>query len=139
MNCRRLKLVRVDEIIWRPAENRLVIALNRFDWEAAVGETPAWQRRRAALRFDRVLSLRARNVGPRDKSKVLNLLARLRREQRQSFVLVSHDLHVVAHMCDAVAFMVDGRFTDVLARGQLRGARLRHPQAQRLLEAALAH
>ena len=68
-------VVRVDEIIWRPAENRLVIALNRFDWEAAVGETPAWQRRRAALRFDRVLSLRARNVGPRDKSKVLNLLA----------------------------------------------------------------
>ncbi len=73
------------------------------------------------------------------QAEVLNLLARLRREQRQAFVLVSHDLHVVAHMCDRIAFMVGGRFTDVLTREQLRGARLHHPEAQRLLEAALEH
>ena len=73
------------------------------------------------------------------QAEVLNLLARLRREQRQAFVLVSHDLHVVAHMCDRIAFMVGGRFTDVLTREQLRGARLLHPEAQRLLEAALEH
>lgn len=68
-------VVRVDEIVWRPGENRVVIALNRFDWEAAAGETPAWRRRRAALRFDRVRAFRSKNVGPRDKDKVLNLLA----------------------------------------------------------------
>ncbi|MBS0452156.1 MAG: ABC transporter ATP-binding protein [Proteobacteria bacterium] len=73
------------------------------------------------------------------QAEVLNLLARLRREQYQAFVLVSHDLHVVAHMCDRVAFMVGGRFTDVLTRDQLRGASLHHPEAQRLLEAALTH
>ena len=73
------------------------------------------------------------------QAEVLNLLARLRREQQQAFVLVSHDLHVVAHMCDRIAFMVGGRFTDVLTREQLRGARLHHPEAQRLLEAALEH
>lgn len=73
------------------------------------------------------------------QAEVLNLLARLRREQQQAFVLVSHDLHVVAHMCDQIAFMVGGRFTDVLSRGQLRGAHLRDPEAQRLLEAALSH
>jgi len=73
------------------------------------------------------------------QAEVLNLLSRLRREQQQAFVLVSHDLHVVAHMCDQIAFMVGGRFTDVLTREQLRGARLHHPEAQRLLEAALAH
>ncbi|MBS0339184.1 MAG: ABC transporter ATP-binding protein [Proteobacteria bacterium] len=73
------------------------------------------------------------------QAEVLNLLSRLRREQRQAFVLVSHDLHVVAHMCDQIAFMVGGRFTDVLTREQLRGASLHHPEAQRLLEAALAH
>ncbi len=71
------------------------------------------------------------------QAEVLNLLSRLRREQQQAFVLVSHDLHVVAHMCDQIAFMVGGRFTDVLSREQLRGARLSHPEAQRLLEAAL--
>ncbi|MGB3067174.1 MAG: ABC transporter ATP-binding protein [Ottowia sp.] len=73
------------------------------------------------------------------QAEVLNLLARLRREQQQAFVLVSHDLHVVAHMCDQVAFMVGGRFTDMLPREQLRGARLSDPEAQRLLEAALSH
>ena len=73
------------------------------------------------------------------QAEVLNLLSRVRREQRQAFVLVSHDLHVVAHMCDQIAFMVGGRFTDVLTREQLRGARLHHPEAQRLLETALAY
>jgi len=46
---------------------------------------------------------------------------------------------VVAHMCDRIAFMVGGRFTDVLTRDQLRGATLHHPEAQRLLDAALTH
>ncbi|KAB2885876.1 MAG: DUF2948 family protein [Pseudorhodoplanes sp.] len=68
-------VVRVEDIIWRPFEHRLVIGLNRFDWEAASGANPAWRRRRAALRFDRVVSFRARNVSPADKDKVLNLLA----------------------------------------------------------------
>ena len=68
-------VVKVDEIVWQPEVNRLVVGLNRFDWEAAVAETPAWQRRRSALRFDRVLSFKSRNVQPADKDKVLNLLA----------------------------------------------------------------
>ncbi|GIK79546.1 MAG: DUF2948 family protein [Pseudorhodoplanes sp.] len=68
-------VVRVEDIIWRPSEHRLVIGLNRFDWESASAENPAWQRRRAALRFDRVVSFRARNVSSADKDKVLNLLA----------------------------------------------------------------
>lgn len=67
-------VVKVEEIVWQPEVNRLVVGLNRFDWEAAVAETPAWQRRRSALRFDRVLSFKSRNVQPADKDKVLNLL-----------------------------------------------------------------
>jgi hypothetical protein len=68
-------VVKVDEIVWLPEQHRLVVALNRFDWEAATAENPAWQRRRSALRFDRVLSFKSRNVTPADKDKVLNLLA----------------------------------------------------------------
>ena len=68
-------VVKVSEILWRPAEKRLIVALNRFDWEAAVEPTPCWQRRRAALRFERVLSFKARNITPADKDRVLNLLA----------------------------------------------------------------
>ena len=68
-------VVKVEEIVWQPDRHRLVVGLNRFDWEAASAETPAWQRRRSALRFDRVLSFKSRNVAPADKDKVLNLLA----------------------------------------------------------------
>ncbi len=68
-------VVKVGEVIWRPAEHRVVIALNRFDWEAAVGEHPEWRRRRAALRFDRVLSCKCRDLDCSAKEQVLNLLA----------------------------------------------------------------
>jgi hypothetical protein len=68
-------VVKVGEVLWRPGESRVVIALNRFDWEAATGEIPSWQRRRAALRFDRVLSCKCKNLDCSAKEQVLNLLA----------------------------------------------------------------
>jgi hypothetical protein len=68
-------VVKVSDIIWRPSEKRLVLALNRFDWEACGEVSPCYQRRRTALRFERVLSFRARNVNPALKDAVLNLLA----------------------------------------------------------------
>lgn len=68
-------IVKVGEVIWRPNENRVVIALNRFDWEAAVGEPPSWRRRRAALRFDRVSSCKCKSLDCSAKEQVLNLLA----------------------------------------------------------------
>ncbi len=68
-------VVKVSDILWRPAEKRLVIALNRFDWEACGEVSPCYQRRRTALRFERVLSFRCRNVSPTAKDAVLNLLA----------------------------------------------------------------
>jgi len=68
-------VVKVADILWRPGEKRLVLALNRFDWEACGDVSPCYQRRRTALRFERVLSFRARNVSPAAKDAVLNLLA----------------------------------------------------------------
>jgi hypothetical protein len=68
-------VIKVGEVIWRPGEHRVVIALNRFDWEAAVGEVPSWQRRRSALRFDRVLSCKCKSLDCSAKDQVLNLLA----------------------------------------------------------------
>ena len=68
-------VVKVADIIWRPAEHRLVIGLNRFDWEACGEVTPCYQRRRTALRFERVMACRCRNVNPTAKDAVLNLLA----------------------------------------------------------------
>jgi hypothetical protein len=68
-------MVSVADILWRPAEKRLVIALARFDWEGSLDQTPKFQRRRTALRFDRVNSFKCRNVNCGDKTAILNLLA----------------------------------------------------------------
>jgi hypothetical protein len=68
-------VVKVADIMWRPAEQRLVVALSRFDWEAANGSDRSYQRRLSALRFDRVMACKCRNVDPKDKNAVLNLLA----------------------------------------------------------------
>ena len=68
-------VVKVADILWRPAEKRLIVALNRFDWESANGAERPYRRRRSALRFDRVLACKCRNVSPNEKDAVLNLLA----------------------------------------------------------------
>jgi hypothetical protein len=68
-------VVKVADILWRPAEKRLVLALNRFDWEGAQYGDREYHRRRAALRFERVTCCKAREIAPSDKGKVLNLLA----------------------------------------------------------------
>lgn len=73
-------VVKVADIHWRPAEKRLVMAFNRFDWEEAQVGPPQdggahFRRRRTALRFERVVSCQCRHVTPHDKDAVLNLLA----------------------------------------------------------------
>jgi hypothetical protein len=68
-------VVKVADIHWRPAEKRLVMLLNRFDWEEAQASHPNYRRRLTALRFDRVTACQCRHVTPQDKDAVLNLLA----------------------------------------------------------------
>jgi hypothetical protein len=68
-------VLKVSDVLWRPQEKRLVLALNRFDWESAQADQPQYRRRRAALRFERVLSCKCRHVNPAGKDAVLNLLA----------------------------------------------------------------
>jgi hypothetical protein len=65
----------VGDIYWRPPEKRLVISLARFDWEGSLAGNPKFQRRGTALRFDRVNSIKCRNVDCKDKQRALNLLA----------------------------------------------------------------
>ena len=69
-------VIHTADIHWRPTEKRVVVGLNRFDWESANGQSPEFRRCQSALRFERVLSCKCRNVD-RDghKSEALNLLA----------------------------------------------------------------
>lgn len=72
-------LVRVSDIHWQPHEHRFIMALNRFDWmsvnDARAGMKPEYRRCRTALRFERVLSCKCRNLDQSNKDARLNLLA----------------------------------------------------------------
>jgi hypothetical protein len=66
--------VQVSDIIWRQGEKRLVVGMNRLDWEQTLsgGTTP--RRLVSALRFDRALSCKSRNVDLGAQETVLELL-----------------------------------------------------------------
>ncbi len=70
------------------------------------------------------------------QAEVLNLLARLRAERGLTFLMVSHDLAVIDHMCDRVLVMQHGRAVEELTRDELAGARMRTEYARSLFEAS---
>ena len=67
------------------------------------------------------------------QAEVLNLLADLRRERGLTYLLVSHNLAVVAHLCGGVAVMRNGRILETLTDAELRAGRVAHPYTAELL------
>jgi hypothetical protein len=65
-----------SDIIWRQAEKRLVIGMNRLDWEQTLSGKAEPRRLIAALRFDRVLACKSRNIdlaGPDDTLELVGI------------------------------------------------------------------
>ncbi|MFK5997687.1 MAG: ABC transporter ATP-binding protein [Rhodobacterales bacterium] len=71
------------------------------------------------------------------QAEILNLLADLRAEHRLTYVMVSHDLSVVGHMCDRLAVMKDGEIVEIMDVDTLRQMHATHPYSQHLLQASL--
>ncbi len=71
------------------------------------------------------------------QAEILNLLSDLRTEHNLTYVMVSHDLSVVGHMCDRLAVMKDGEIVEVLDVDVLRHMNAEHPYSRHLLEASL--
>ena len=66
--------VDVADIIWRQSEKRLVVGMSRVDWDQAInGEQPTG-RLLAALRFDRVLACKSRDIDLEAPDAALELL-----------------------------------------------------------------
>ena len=70
------------------------------------------------------------------QAETLNLLSRLRLERGLTFLMVSHDLAVIDHMCDRVLVMQHGRAVEEMAREDLAGARMKTDYARSLFEAS---
>ncbi len=70
------------------------------------------------------------------QAEVLNLLTRLRRERGLTYLLVSHDLAVVSHICSRVAVMRLGEVVETLSIEDLRASTPQHTYTRQLLRAA---
>jgi hypothetical protein len=62
------------DIVWRQSEKRLVIGMNRLDWEQTLDGEAEPRRLIAALRFDRVLACKSRNIDPARPDRTLELI-----------------------------------------------------------------
>ncbi|MBY6042599.1 ABC transporter ATP-binding protein [Phaeobacter italicus] len=70
------------------------------------------------------------------QAEILNLLSNLRAAHGLTFVMVSHDLAVVAHMCDQAAVMQHGEILEVLSIDAMRAGQTAHPYTRTLLDAS---
>lgn len=73
------------------------------------------------------------------QAEILNLLSDIRREQGLTFVMVSHDLAVVAHMCDRLAVMRGGEIVEIMDAATLRAATPKTDYAKALLAASMRY
>ncbi|WP_108051134.1 ABC transporter ATP-binding protein [Bosea sp. 124] len=70
------------------------------------------------------------------QAEVLNLLQALRRERKLTYILVSHDLAVVAHMCERLLVMQFGRGVEEMTAQTLAARSPQTAYAQQLLTAS---
>jgi len=66
--------VATSDIIWRQGEKRLVVGMNRLDWEQTLSGETEPRRLIAALRFDRVLACKSRDIEIGDPDTLLDLV-----------------------------------------------------------------
>jgi peptide/nickel transport system ATP-binding protein len=71
------------------------------------------------------------------QAEILNLLVDLRREHKLTYVMVSHDLGVVGHLCERIGVMKGGRFEEVLTVDAMRRSEAQSPYTQHLLESSI--
>ena len=73
------------------------------------------------------------------QAEVLNLLADLREEHKLTYLMVSHNLAVVSHMCDATAVMQNGEIVEVLTVEDMRAMTPTHPYTKHLLDSSFGY
>ena len=73
------------------------------------------------------------------QAEILNLLTDIRAERNLTFLVVSHDLAVVSHMCERIAVMQNGEIVEVMSVEDMRAMQPKHSYTKHLLEASLGY
>ncbi|MEO3475800.1 ABC transporter ATP-binding protein [Roseomonas sp. CAU 1739] len=66
------------------------------------------------------------------QAEVLNLLADLQAQRKLTYVMVTHNLAVVAHLCPMVGVMQGGQMVEQISAVHLRSGRVNHPHTAEL-------
>ena len=70
------------------------------------------------------------------QAEILNLIAGIRRTRSLTTIFVSHDLAVVAHLCERIAIMQLGRLVEILPVQALRRGQAREDYSRELIAAS---
>jgi oligopeptide/dipeptide ABC transporter ATP-binding protein len=135
------RVARGSEISGRVAELLSMVGLPAEAAQRYPHEFSGGQRQRIGIA--RALALRPRLILADEpvsaldvsiQAQIMNLLKRLQSELRLTYILISHNLGVVSHICDRVAVMYLGRIVELASREALFYAP-KHPYTEALLQA----
>lgn len=70
------------------------------------------------------------------QAEILNLLADLQQEANLTYLMVTHDLGVIAHLCDRVAVMQHGKILETIGTEDLISGKARVDYTQMLVNAS---
>lgn len=71
------------------------------------------------------------------QAEILNLLKRLRQERNLTYLMVSHDLAVIAHICERAGVMSRGRIIEELSAQQIRHSQAKEDYTREFLQASI--
>ena len=72
------------------------------------------------------------------QAEILNLLTDLQEERSLTYLMVSHDLPVIGHMCSRLAVMKDGEILEIMSVQDLRQGSANHSYSKSLIAASAA-
>lgn len=70
------------------------------------------------------------------QAEILNLLNHMRRQRQLTYLLVTHDLAVVTHLCARIGMMYQGRLLEEFTADALRHGDVTQPYSRRFLAAS---
>lgn len=71
------------------------------------------------------------------QAEILNLLSDLRSERKLTYIMVTHNLAVVTHLCQRIGVMQQGEMVEQLSADDLRARRIRHPHTAQLFDLSM--
>ena len=73
------------------------------------------------------------------QAEILNLLTDLRAQRQLTYLMVSHNLAVVGHLCQRIAVMQQGKIVEIMTVEDMRAMKPKHDYTRSLLQGSLGY